>query len=224
MRNVRIYFSKTGDAKYISHLDLMRCMMRAVARAGIPIGYTEGFNPRPYMNFAMPLSLGIEGLREILDIRVDDVISDSEIKESLEKVMPPDICILEVKPPVQKASAVSFSKYKIEIKQDDMPKEAFNQAVSELVGRSELLVSKIGKQGKNKVVKYINLTEHIRDFKIWISNDETHVITLVLPSNPTFGINPVLLTDKISEELHINPVFVHITRKALLSADGKELE
>lgn len=224
MRNVRIYFSKTGDAKYISHLDLMRCMMRAVARAGVPIGYTEGFNPRPYMNFAMPLSLGIEGLREIVDIRVEDGISDSEIKSSLEKVMPPDVRILEVKPPVEKASQVAFSKYKIEIAQSDMDEKAFNDAVLELVGRPELLVSKIGKRGKNKVVKYINLTEHIRDFKIWTSNDKIHVITLVLPSNPTFGINPSLLTDKISEELSVNPIFVHITRKALLNEQGAELE
>jgi uncharacterized protein (DUF2344 family) len=87
MRNVRIYFSKTGDAKYISHLDLMRCMMRAVSRAGIPISYTEGFNPRPYMNFAMPLSLGIEGLREILDIRVEDEMTDAELKSALEQVL-----------------------------------------------------------------------------------------------------------------------------------------
>ncbi len=224
MRNVRIYFSKTGDAKYISHLDLMRCMMRAVARAGVPISYTEGFNPRPYMNFAMPLSLGIEGLREILDIRVEDGMSDEEVKSALEKVMPPDICILEVKPPKEKASAVAFSKYKIEISQTDMEKKAFNDAVLQLVSRDELLVSKVGKQGKNKVVKYINLTEHIRDFKIWMSNEETHVITLVLPSNPTFGINPTLLTDKISEELGVNPIFVHITRKALLSEKGTELE
>ncbi len=224
MRNVRIYFSKTGDAKYISHLDLMRCMMRAIARAGIPIGYTEGFNPRPYMNFAMPLSLGIEGLREILDIRVDDGISDSEIKLSLEKVMPPDICILEVKPPIEKASQVAFSKYKIEIAQNDMSEKAFNDAVLGVVGSPELLVSKIGKQGKNKVVKYINLTEHIKDFKIWTSNDGNHVITLVLPSNPTFGINPCLLTDKIAEELGVNPIFVHITRKALLNENGAELE
>lgn len=224
MRNVRIYFSKTGDAKYISHLDLMRCMMRAVSRAGIPISYTEGFNPRPYMNFAMPLSLGIEGLREILDIRVEDEMTDAELKSALEQVMPPDIRILDVKPPKEKASAVAFSKYKIEIAQTDMDEKAFNDAVSQLVSREELLVSKIGKQGKNKVVKYINLTEHVKDFKVWTSNDGNHVITLVLPSNPTFGINPTLLTDKISEELGVNPIFVHITRKALLNEKGAELE
>ena len=53
MRSVRIYFSKTGDAKYISHLDLVRCFNRAVARAGIPIFFTEGFNPGPYMTLSV---------------------------------------------------------------------------------------------------------------------------------------------------------------------------
>ena len=96
MRSVRIYFSKTGDAKYISHLDLVRCFNRAVARAGIPIFFTEGFNPRPYMNFAMPLSLGVSGLREIVDMKIDGEMTNDEIYSALSSVMPPDIKILEV--------------------------------------------------------------------------------------------------------------------------------
>ncbi len=222
MQKVRVFFSKTGDAKYISHLDLMRCFMRAVIRAGIPIGYTEGFNPRPYMNFAMPLSLGIEGLREVLDIRVDDSMTLDDIKLRLEKTMPPDISILDVKTPVRKATDVAFSKYKVEISQDTLDKESFNNKVSELLSRDELLVSKLGKQGKRKVVKYINLSEHINDFKIWTSSDGNNVLTFVLPSNPQFGINPTLLTGKIFEELGVDPIFTHITRKCLLCEDKTE--
>ena len=225
MRKLRIYFSKTGDAKYISHLDLMRCMTRAIARAGIPITYTEGFNPRPYMNFAMPLSIFLEGLREIVDIKVDEDklnLSNDEILERLSKAMPPDIKILEIVEPIKKASEVAFSKYRIEILQRDLPLEDFNSAVLELVGREELLCSKMGKKGKQKVVKYINLTEHIKDFKIW-TKDDINVITLILPSNPSFGINPNLLTDKRCEELNISPIFIHITRKQILDSDYKEL-
>ncbi|MBQ9964192.1 MAG: DUF2344 domain-containing protein, partial [Clostridia bacterium] len=58
---MRITFSKTGSARYISHLDLNRTMTRAVRRAGLPIWYTEGFNRHPYLTFAAPLSLGYEG-------------------------------------------------------------------------------------------------------------------------------------------------------------------
>ena len=51
MQCVRIWFRKTGRVKYVSHLDIMRCMTRAVRRAQIPLWYTEGFNPHPYLNF-----------------------------------------------------------------------------------------------------------------------------------------------------------------------------
>lgn len=223
MQSVRIYFSKTGDAKYISHLDLMRCFNRAVTRAGIPIFYTEGFNPRPYMNFAMPLSLGISGLREIVDMKIDGDMSLDEIKERLSKAMPPDIKILEVCVPEKKASAVSYSRYKVEICQDKMSSEAFNSAVLELVSRDELTVSKMGKQGKRKVVKYINLTEHIKNFKIWSIDEKNSVITLVLPSNTQFGISPTLLTEKIFSELDVDPVSCLITRKNILTEDLEEL-
>ena len=59
---VRLVFSKTGRARYISHLDLNRTMARVLRRAGIPLWYTEGFNKHPYITFAAPLSLGCESL------------------------------------------------------------------------------------------------------------------------------------------------------------------
>ena len=67
---VRIFFSKSGRARYISHLDLNRTMTRAVRRAGLPIWYTEGFSRHPYLTFAAPLSLGFEGERETMDLRL----------------------------------------------------------------------------------------------------------------------------------------------------------
>ena len=54
----RLLFSKTGRAKYISHLDLMRTFQRAFFRSGIQIRHTEGFNPHPFVSIALPLSVG----------------------------------------------------------------------------------------------------------------------------------------------------------------------
>ena len=64
MRCVRVWFHKTGPIRYISHLDLMRTMTRAIRRSGIDLWYTEGFNPHPYMTFALPLSLGMQSVCE----------------------------------------------------------------------------------------------------------------------------------------------------------------
>ena len=70
MKNVRIWFEKKDTARYISHLDLNRCMARAFHKTRLPLWYTQGFNPHVFVSFAMPLSLGMNGVRECMDVRL----------------------------------------------------------------------------------------------------------------------------------------------------------
>ena len=98
-RTVRIFFSKTGRAKYISHLDTVMTVTRAVRRCGMPIWYTEGFNPRPYLDFPRALPLGAEGLNEPLDVRITDNTPYDKIKEMLSGVMPEGFAIVSVAMP-----------------------------------------------------------------------------------------------------------------------------
>ena len=91
MRCVRIWFEKKGDVRYISHLDLMRTMTRAIRRSKIPLWYTEGFNPHPYMTFVLPLSLGMESENDAMDIRVEGEITNREVMSALSEVMPDGI-------------------------------------------------------------------------------------------------------------------------------------
>ena len=69
MTTIRVWFTKTGEASYISLLDLQRVMQRALKRSGLPVWYTLGFNPHIYMTFAAPLSLGQESLAETVDFK-----------------------------------------------------------------------------------------------------------------------------------------------------------
>ncbi len=69
LRHSRFY-KKVGDARYISHLDLSRFMQRSLKRTGLPLWHTEGFNPHPYVTFALPLSVGQSGQRETMDFRL----------------------------------------------------------------------------------------------------------------------------------------------------------
>ena len=90
MRSVRLWFNKKDTAKYISHLDMTRCMTRAFRRTDIPLWYTEGFNPHPYLVFGLSLPLGVEALREPLDIRLnDDNYPMDRVVEQLNSVMVP---------------------------------------------------------------------------------------------------------------------------------------
>lgn len=92
----RLLFRKTGRAKFISHLDLMRTMQRSFIRAGLSVRHTEGFNPHPYMNFAMPLSLGTESECELMDFELTEAVSLDRIPAMLNAASPEGIEALEV--------------------------------------------------------------------------------------------------------------------------------
>ena len=80
----RALFEKTGNAVWISHLDLMRVFQRAFKRAGLHLTHTQGFNPRPSVSIALPLSVGIESRCELLDFDLEgDRCSNCEIMDRL---------------------------------------------------------------------------------------------------------------------------------------------
>ncbi len=84
---IRVRFSKTGNMKYIGHLDVMRYFQKAVKRAGIDIAYTGGFSPHPVMSFALPLGVGLTSEGEYMDIQVNSTRSSKESIEALNRVM-----------------------------------------------------------------------------------------------------------------------------------------
>ena len=95
MDNLRLRFSKTGRAVYISHLDLMRTMQRAFLRAGIQLKYSEGFNPHAQISFALPLSVGTASYCEIMDFKLNSFMELSEIPFRLNRALPEGISVIE---------------------------------------------------------------------------------------------------------------------------------
>jgi radical SAM-linked protein len=85
---VRLRFAKCGDLRLVSHHDLMRCLERMLRRADFPIAMSQGFNPRPKITFALALGLGIEGLREVVDLELSIPLDLSEILGRLKSVAP----------------------------------------------------------------------------------------------------------------------------------------
>ena len=83
MADIRVCFSKMGRLQYISHLDLQRALNRMLLRSGLPIGYSEGFNPHPKLNIALPLSIYQEGERELFDFRITEDIPLDIVAEKL---------------------------------------------------------------------------------------------------------------------------------------------
>jgi len=128
LKNVSVFYNKTGDIKYISHLDMNRVFLRFIRRSGIPVWFTEGFNPHPKINFALPLSLGFESTSEILDIRLDDDnYSCDEVVKRLSAVMPEGLTIKYAAEPIMKVGDIGYAKFEIDT--DGLPDmtDYFNQ-------------------------------------------------------------------------------------------------
>lgn len=63
-----IKFSKEGNIKFVSHLDLQRTLQRNFKRSGLPVEYSKGFNPHIIMSLAQPLAVGLYSKGEYLDV------------------------------------------------------------------------------------------------------------------------------------------------------------
>jgi hypothetical protein len=81
-------FTKSGASAYISHLDMMTVFERALARAGVRARFTEGFNPKPRLEFASPLGLGIESEEEIAAVVLEDPADREGFAERMNRALP----------------------------------------------------------------------------------------------------------------------------------------
>ncbi len=215
MKNVRVWFSKTGAAQYISHLDLTRCMARALKLSGLPVWYTQGFNPRIYMTFAMPLSLGVKGERECMDIRLNDCVDFAQAARKLDACLPEDISILEISEPEHDFDAIGFGEYQLRLESDDLSKLA--RALAALLAESQIIVMKHSKKGE----KAVDIKPHFIDIQI---AQESDCLLLSLKATCSQGgsINPNLLVEALKAHLG-EEVSAQITRKCLLTKDFSDM-
>lgn len=219
MREVRLRFSKTGRLKYISHLDINRAMGRAFKRAEIPLWYTEGFNPHPYMSFSLPLSLGVESLCESVDIRLIDNITNEEIKSRMNAVLPADLKIIDVYNDFRDNSEIVYSDYVYKFQFAD--NEKVLEKISALLSSDEIMALKKGKQGRKKVLKETNIKPFIDKYNISI-RDDIIILNIRLLAGGEKNLNPSLLFDTIIRLINMDFEWKSIARISLLDKDYKE--
>ena len=110
---LRLRFRKTGRLRYISHLDLVRTMTKAVLRAKLPVWYTMGFNPVPKMVFATPMSVSMESLDELVEIRMTEKVDPRWAIEALNAAVPRELRFYEAYEPENKLTDVAYAEYEV---------------------------------------------------------------------------------------------------------------
>ena len=186
--------------QFISHLDLMRTMTSALIRAGIPVYYSEGFNPHPKISFALPLSIGTQSICEYMDLKITKPMGKEEIRDALNAVLPEELRMLEVFSPVHKCQEIGWAEYEIGMDRAvDM--EAFLGA--------PVIVRKKTKSGTEKEI------DIRRQIKSWKSEGNT--LTVLLAAGNQDYLNPESLVKALG------PIDYTIMRKHVYLADGETL-
>lgn len=219
MREVRLRFSKTGQAKYISHLDTNRVFSRAFARAKTNLWYTQGFNPRPYMSFSLPLSLGVESFCENVDIRIIDDLTYEEIKVRVNDALPLGIRIVDVYDDFMDCHDIAYSDYvyKFEFKDNELALEK----IKAVLESDAIMAQKKAKQGKRRVLKETDIKQFIVKYNISIRDDNI-ILNIRLLAGPDKNLNPTLLFDTIIRLIDMDYEWKSIGRINLLTKDFKE--
>lgn len=216
----RIWFEKRGIVRFISHLDLMRTMTKIAERSDVPLWYTEGFNPRPYVTFALPLSLGMESLNDCMDIRLERDMPNKEILKAFKAVLPPLITVTGVTDPVHKTKEIAEAKFEITFSMfDDTEKLA--QLMKQMLSQDELIVQKPGKKGRKKVLKDIDLIPYIKHYGIHQEGNVV-VLSILLPAGGETNINPMLLCDEIKKQSADENGMYIVRRTGLITKDGED--
>lgn len=194
--NVRIKFRKVGNLQYISHLDLQRTLHRILVRAGIPMWYTQGFNPHAKIVFSTPLSVGAQSECELVDIRIDREISCERIKELLNNEVTDELKILDVYIPETKFSDVTWASYTIEVCRESFDSTVI-ETMKDTVSKEELNVTKKTKSGE----KEINIIPLIKKFDVELTKEKNKVvINTLLSVNSDNYLNPELLLFALNRE------------------------
>lgn len=214
----RILFEKKGNAVWISHLDLMRLFQRAFKRSGLPLTHTQGFNPRPSVSIALPLSVGVESNCELLDFELDgDKVANRIVRGKLNDYLVPGIRVIKVYDNMQKIKHMAYLDTVVTLEYDQgVPENAVNR-ISALFAQEEVLVEKKAKSGD---ILDQNIVPMVKSLEVLQTDDHTVLLKArVCCQNPT--LNPMQLHGAIVRHLpDLTPDFVKTERIEIYDADG----
>ena len=188
----RILFEKTGNASWISHLDLMRVFQRSFKRAGLPLTHSGGFNPRPSVSIALPLSVGVESACELLDFDLEGCeVSCEEMRDRLNDKLVSGVKVLEVYEEARKIKHLAYLDCVVTLEYDNGAPEA--DAIAELFRRETLFVEK---KTKSNGIQDQDILPMIRSLNVEQTDSQTLTISArVCCQNPT--LNPMQMVAAI---------------------------
>lgn len=186
MFKVRFCYEKKDTAAYISHLDLIRTFQRSFLRAGLPVKYSQGFNPHIEMSIVVPLSTGYDSVCELCDLELTEDSLPEDFALRLNAQLPAGMRVLSVRQAQRPVGEIAYCAYEITLPEGDCAKMTalFQQPV---------LLEKRSKRGSRQV----NLTDYIRQLSFAPENGRTLCRCVLAAGNDP--LNPLYITAALKQ-------------------------
>ena len=208
-----IRFGKQPRLRFISHLDLQRFFQRAVNRTGLPIAYSQGFNPHPVMSFGSALALGWTSEYEVIDIKLSAPMGRKRTEDAVRAALPEDMPVYEARMIDDKHPApmalVRMSDYRVTLSGDGAG--AVLDQIPAFLARDEVPAVKKTKSGEKTVnarplVISLNAIENGFDARLMLTERDS--------------LKPDLLLSLLSNMAGVEPPEARVHRTCLLGEDG----
>jgi radical SAM-linked protein len=190
MAEYRLRFGKLDNLRYLSHLNLMKTMERAIRRAGLPLAFSEGFHPHARISYGPALAVGIESTSEYLDLELETELDAASIMDSLNPALPNGLKIFESKrliPGTKSLNAlISKASYQVLIQADPGSKTELKRECDLILQATELPVTRTGKEGQKTV-----------NIRPWLHN-----LTIEEKSN---GLMEIQLAGEVGNQGNLRP-------------------
>ena len=207
-----IRFGKQPRLRFISHLDLQRFFQRALNRTGLPVAYTQGFNPHAIMSFGSALALGWTSEYEILDVKLSVPMGRKRTEEAMRQALPEDLPVLEVRMVDDRHPApmamVRASDYEIALLGESAG--AVLDAVDSFLASEQVMAVRKTKSGEKEI--------DIRPLAISLER-AGDVLLARLKLTETDTLKPDLLVNSLAKLAGVEPPEARIHRKCLLGED-----
>jgi radical SAM-linked protein len=213
----RIKFEKTGVMKFIGHLDLLKLFQRAVKRSGLPVVYSQGFNPHQIMSFALPLSVGVESLGEIVEIEFSNELDTTQAMERLNNAMPDELKAINMRKlkTGEKNAAASLTSASYELVFPQLVEEQKLAVVlKEILAEEQIIITKKSKKGEKEV--------DIRPM-IYSLESNSLIVQITIATGSVANLKAEAVAEIICEKLGISyvPGDVTIKRTVLFGGNGE---
>ncbi len=173
-----LQYSKEEEARFLSHLDLMMAMERAFRRAGLPLAFSEGFNPHPRIAYASALAVGVTSEGEYLDLQLREELPPEVVLERVSKVLPRGLRVKAVVPVTKRKQSlmavINLARYRVEVPivqdydqeiekelllQEVIDQEVIDRVIAQAIAFPVYLVQRQGKKG----IREVNIRPGIRE-------------------------------------------------------------